>query len=183
MRRKQREERERAARSLELLANAAPGDILLFFRPSAGLGLLISILTRSPFYHVALYDGELHTIEARQRGVVRRDLRSHEGGHLWRVIAAPGARRREALDWAHSQIGDSFDRLDLLVILLDRVFLKLKLHYAPFGKYSCGEFVATAFARAGAPLFPELALSDVEPADFARLLPGRQHRRPAKVGP
>ncbi len=128
-------------------------------------------MTRSPYYHAALFDRDTFTIEARQRGVVRRDLRSKEGGHTWTVIPAPQGYGPSALEWARSQIGDKFDRLDLLVILIDRVFRRLQIHYEPFGKYSCGEFVARAFREAGVVLFPELQDADVEPADFARFLP------------
>jgi len=127
-------------------------------------------VTRSPYYHAALFDRDTFTIEARQRGVVRRDLRSKEGGHTWTVIPAPPGYGPAALEWARSQIGDKFDRLDLLVILIDRVFRPLQIHYEPFGKYSCGEFVARAYREAGVVLFPELQDADVEPADFARSL-------------
>ena len=127
-------------------------------------------MTRSPYYHAALFDRDTFTIEARQRGVVRRDLRSKEGGHTWTVIPAPPGYGPAALEWARSQIGDKFDRLDLLVILIDRVFRPLQIHYEPFGKYSCGEFVARAYREAGVVLFPELQDADVEPADFARSL-------------
>jgi hypothetical protein len=57
------------------------------------------------------------------------------------------------------------------VILLDRVVHAAKVHYEPFGKYSCGEFVARAYREAGVVLFPDLQDADVEPADFARFLP------------
>jgi hypothetical protein len=132
---------------------------------------LISLLTKSPYYHVAIFEKDTFTIEARQRGVVRRDLRSNEGGHTWTVIPAPDGRGEAALAWARSQIGAKFDRFDFLVILLDRIVARLKIHYEPFGKYSCGEFVARAFRETGAVLFPDLQDADVEPADFARLLP------------
>jgi uncharacterized protein YycO len=143
----------------------------LFSRPRGGFGVIISILTRSPYYHAALFDVDTFTIEARQRGVVRRDLRSKEGGHTWTVVSAPDGCREKALEWALSQIGDKFDRFDFLVILLDRIVGRLHIHYEPFGKYSCAEFVARAFREAGCVLFPDLEDADVEPADFARLLP------------
>jgi uncharacterized protein YycO len=128
-------------------------------------------VTRSPYYHVAIFEKDTFTIEARQRGVVRRDLRTKEGGHTWTVIPAPMDRGAEALAWARSQIGDKFDRFDFLVILIDRVVGRLKIHYEPFGKYSCAELVARAFREAGVVLFPDLQDADVEPADFARFLP------------
>ncbi len=145
----------------------------MFDRPRGGLGLVISLLTRSTYYHVALFDSGTFTIEARQRGVVRRDLRDKEGGHSWTVIPAPRGYGPAALEWARSQIGDKFDRLDLLVILIDRVFRPLRIHYEPFGKFSFAEFVARAYREAGVILFPELQDADVEPADFARFLPKR----------
>jgi uncharacterized protein YycO len=155
----------------EQLKHARPGDILLFSRPQGGLGVIISLLTRSPYYHVAIFEEGTFTIEARQRGVVRRDLRSPEGGHQWTVIPAPDGCGPKALDWARSQIGDQFDRFDFLVILLDRIVGRMRIHYEPFGKYSCGELVARAFREAGCVLFPDLEDAEVEPADFARFLP------------
>lgn len=59
------------------------------------------------------------------------------------------------------------------MIVLDRIFGRLKIHYEPLGKYSCAEFVARAFREAGVVLFPELRDADVEPADFAQFLPKR----------
>jgi hypothetical protein len=122
---------------------------------------------------VALFDTETFSIETRQRGVVRRDLESKEGGHTWTVIPAPDGRGEAALAWARTQIGDRFDRLDFLVILLDRIVGRLKIHYEPFGKYTCAEFAARAFREAGVVLFPDLQDADVEPADFARFLPAK----------
>jgi hypothetical protein len=119
---------------------------------------------------VALFEQESFTIEARQRGVVRRDLRAKEGGHTWTVIPAPQGHGADALGWAVSQIGDRFDRVDFLVILLDRIVRVLRIHYEPFGKYSCGEFVVRAFREAGVVLFPDLQDADVEPADFVRFI-------------
>jgi hypothetical protein len=86
------------------------------------------------------------------------------------VIPAPEGRGEAALAWARTRIGDRFDRLDFLVILLDRIVGRLKIHYEPLGKYSCGEFVARAFREAGVVLFPDLQDADVEPADFARFV-------------
>lgn len=160
-----------AADSLSTLTTAEPGDILLFDQPKGGLGAVISLVTRSPYYHVAIFESETFTIEARQRGVVRRDLRTKEGGHTFTVIPAPGGKGQLALDWARAKIGAKFDRLDFLVIFIDRVVTRLRLHYQGVGAYSCGEFVAKAYSAAGVRLFPDLNDDDVEPADFARLLP------------
>lgn len=162
------------AASSARLAAAKPGDILLFSQPKGGLGVVISFVTRSVYYHVAIFEQGTTTIEARQRGVVRRDLRSTEGGHIFDVIPAPEGRGGVALDWARAKIGSKFDRVDFAVILIDRLATRLRLHYHSFGAYSCGEFVAKAFTAAGVRLFPELNDDDVEPADFARFLPGRQ---------
>lgn len=101
---------------------------------------------------------------------MRRDLRSTEGGHSFVVIPAPEGKGPLALDWAVAKIGSKFDRLDFLVILLDRVVTRLQLHDHRFGAYSCGEFVTKAFSAAGVRLFPDLNDDDVEPADFARFL-------------
>lgn len=136
--------------------------------------MVISFLTRSPYYHVAIFEQGTDTIEARQRGVVRRDLRTKEGGHVFTVIPAPEGKGQLALDWARAKIGSKFDRLDFLVILIDRLVTRLRLHYHSFGAYSCGEFVAKAFSAAGVRLFPDLNDDDVEPADFARFLPNGQ---------
>lgn len=152
------------------LAAARPGDILLFAQPKGGLGAIISLITRSTYYHVAIFDGGTFTIEARQRGVVRRDLQTKEGGHTFIVIPAPRGGGAVALEWALSKIGSKFDRLDFLVILIDRVVTRLRLHYHGFGAYSCGEFVAKAYTAAGVRLFPDLNDDDVEPADFARFI-------------
>ena len=153
------------------LGTARPGDILLFDQPKGGLGAIISLVTRSTYYHVAIFEGDTFTIEARQRGVVRRDLRTKEGGHTFTVIPAPDGGGQVALDWARAKIGSKFDRLDFLVILIDRFVTRLRLHYHGFGVYSCGEFVAKAYTAAGVRLFPDLNDDDVEPADFARFLP------------
>jgi len=131
---------------------------------------------------VAIFEGGAFTIEARQRGVVRRDLRTKEGGHTFTVIPAPDGKGQLALDWARAKLGSKFDRLDFLVILIDRLVTRLRLHYHGFGAYSCGEFVAKAFSAAGVRLFPDLNDDDVEPADFARLLPGRDKSNGRKGG-
>lgn len=154
-----------------MLAAAKPGDILLFDKPKGGLGAIISLVTRSTYYHVAIFEGDTFTIEARQRGVVRRDLRTKEGGHTFTVIPGPEGKGPIALDWARAKIGAKFDRLDFLVIFVDRFVTRLRLHYHGFGAYSCGEFVAKAYTAAGVRLFHDLNDDDVEPADFARFLP------------
>ncbi len=86
------------AASMAQLASASPGDILLFSQPNGGLGAIISFVTRSSYYHVAIFEGGTTTVEARQRGDVRRDLRSAEGGHIFQVIPAPDGKGQLALD-------------------------------------------------------------------------------------
>src|SRR2546421_62474 len=148
-----------------------PGDILLFYHPE-GTSRLIAWLTRSPYYHVAVCSDTYHVIESRPRGVMRRDLRTREGGHVFRVIPAPRDSGPDVHEWASGEIGAKYDPWDVPVIILDRIFLHLHLNYkAPSNRFTCGEFVARAFQQAGICLFPELKLEDVIPADFARLLP------------
>lgn len=147
-----------------------PGDVLLFAHAS-GWNRVITLLTRSPYYHVALYAGDFHVIEARPQGVVARDLRGPEGTHFCASLPDPAGKGLEALAWAKGQIGGKYDRWDVLVIVLEHVFTRLHLNYAPPGRFSCGEFIAQAFEEAGARLFPDRDAADVVPGDFGRLLP------------
>jgi len=105
---------------------------------------------------------------------VRRDLRSKEGGHTFTVIPAPEGKGAIALDWARARIGAKFDRIGLVVILVDRVVTRMRVPYHAVGAYSCGELVAKAFSAAGVRLFPDLEDDDVEPADFARFLTAKR---------
>ncbi len=146
-----------------------PGDILLFHR-AAGLNRFITWFTRSPYYHVAIYAGNNCVIEARPKGVVRRDLRTREGGHHFVVIADPTGKGREALNWAETKVGEGYDRADVAVIILERVFQHLHINHTPRDKFACGEFVAMAFQEVGAPLFTGRAPADIVPGDFASLL-------------
>lgn len=147
-----------------------PGDVLLFAH-ATGLNRVITFFTRSRYYHVAIYAGDFHVVEARPQGVVSRDLRGPEGTHFCAILSNPAGKGDEALAWAKSQIGGKYDRWDILVIILEHVFTHLHLNYAPPGRFSCGEFVARAFQEAGARLFPDRDTDDIVPADFARLLP------------
>ena len=147
-----------------------PGDVLLFAH-ATGWNRLITFFTRSPFYHVALYAGDFYVVEARPQGVVSRDLRGPEGAHFCAVLPDPDGRGPVALAWAQGQIGGRYDRWDVLVIILERIFTHLHLNYAPPGRFSCGEFVARAFEEAGSRLFPDRDAADIVPGDFARLLP------------
>ncbi|MEP6756642.1 MAG: hypothetical protein ABJA67_14145 [Chthonomonadales bacterium] len=148
-----------------------PGDILLFLHPE-GTSLVISWLTRSKYYHVAICQDTLHVVESRPRGVVCRDLRTKEGGHTFVVIPQSNGSGKKALDWAESKIGDKYDSMDLVVILFDRIFTHLHINYKPpKNEFSCGEFVATAFEETGSKLFADIKSTDVVPGDFERLIP------------
>lgn len=152
-----------------------PGDILLFHR-ATGLNRIITWFTGSPYYHVAICESEFLVVEARPKGVVRRDLRSHEGGRHYRVAPAPEGKGEAALRWALGKLGAGYDRLDIAIIVLERMFRHLHINYTPRSKFSCGEFVAMAFQQVGAPLFPDHTPAEVTPADFAALLPASQHK-------
>ena len=147
-----------------------PGDVLLFAH-ATGWNLLITFFTRSSFYHVALYAGDFHVVEARPQGVVSRDLRGPEGTHFCAILPDPDGHGPAALAWAQGQIGGRYDRWDVLVIILEHIFTHLHLSYAPPGRFSCGEFIARAFEEVGARLFPGREAADIVPGDFARFLP------------
>ena len=114
-------------------------------------------------------------MEARTPGVVRQDLRGRENDYM--VAPAPEGKGEHALAWAQAQVGDAYDDLDIAVIILDRLCRFIHFNYTPRDKYSCGEFVAVAFDKAGVPLFPERDLGDVVPGDFARFVPPPQRRQ------
>ncbi len=154
---------------------AKPGDIFLFFRPHRLMDDFIKLMTLSKYYHVAIYAGEGRVWEARPRGVACNDLRGREGAYV--VIPAPEGKGGAALAWAQSQQGAGYDRVDMLVILLEHVFLRLHFNIVPYGKYSCAEFIATAFYHAGERLFSDRDLNDTEPKDFARLIPAQAPTR------
>lgn len=161
-------------RRLSLAADRAsrdpqPGDILLFHH-ARGENRFITLFTRSPFYHTAIYAGEGHAVESRPSGVRCNSLQGRENDFV--VVPAPEGKGKEALAWARTQLGAPYDNLDVLVIILERLFTHLHLNYAPGNKYTCGEFVARAFAEVGIRLVPGRDVEDVIPADIARhLLP------------
>lgn len=146
-----------------------PGDILIFYN-ARGLSRFITLLCRSPFYHVALSAGGDEVVEARPNGVARRHLSTPPVRSDYAVVPAPNDAGGAALRWAMSKIGDGYDPLDLAVIALDRVFAHVRINYVVGDRFTCGEFVATAFEKAAAPLFTDIDPTDVEPADFARFL-------------
>lgn len=147
-----------------------PGDILVFTNPQ-GENLITAWATRSPYYHVGLYAGAKQVVEMRTPGVMTRDLTGEEGGHYFVVIPAPHGQGEAALAWSQTNAKDKYDNLDIVVLIFDRIFFHLHLNYTPHGAYTCGEFVAAAYASAGVQLFPDMPLPDVEPADYARYTP------------
>ena len=144
-----------------------PGDILLFHH-ARGENRFITLFTRSPFYHAAIYAGEGHAVESRPVGVRCNTLEGRENDFV--VVPAPGGKGVEALVWARRQIGAPYDNLDVLVIILEHLFTRLHLNYTQGNRFTCGEFVARAFAEVGVRLIPDRDIEDVVPGDFARLL-------------
>ncbi|MEO7716915.1 MAG: hypothetical protein ABIY70_11990 [Capsulimonas sp.] len=152
------------------------GDLLLFVRPHRLFDYVIKLLMWTPYYHVGLYTGDNSVLEARPWGVAINTLQGRED---WFVVApAPEGKGPEALAWAKTQIGARFDRWNMLHVLLEHLSIKVPMTSLPSGKYSCGEFVATAFYHAGVRLFPNEDLDDVAPKDFARFLPKDNSARP-----
>jgi len=147
-----------------------PGDLLLFTH-ARGLNRLITWFTRSRFYHVGIYQGEAHVVEARPRGVVRRDLRGGEGEAYFAVIPAPEGKGMEALRWAEAHIGASYDVANVLVLVLDRCLECVNLRYSSGNRFACGELVVRAYRAAGVNLFPHCAPESVVPAHFESMLP------------
>lgn len=153
--------------------NPQPGDICLFYN-ARGLARLITWFTRSRFYHVALYDGDECVIEARPRGVVRRDLRK-TGERDYIVIPAPENSGQRALQWAKGQLGDGYDVPGVMVLVLERLFENLHLNYkTSHNRFSCGELVLCAFQETGTDILPDVSPRTAVPADFTRLLPSNK---------
>lgn len=155
---------------------AERGDLLLFTR-AKGLNRLITWFTHSRFYHVGIYEGDGWIIEARPRGVVRRNLRGPDGDRHFVAVPRDRVMNQEqaelALEWAATQLGDGYDPLDVAAIILERLFKTLTINYTSPDKYSCGEFVTRALRQAGADPFPGCLADRVVPSDFERFL----HRR------
>jgi uncharacterized protein YycO len=151
------------------------GDLLLFFH-ARGTNRIITLVTKSPFYHVALSLGGERIIEARPNGVELNDLRERAGGEVFTRVAAPGTKEEVfgATRWALTQVGDGYDATGAVAMILDRAFVHLHINKTTGDRYTCGEFVAQAYRNAGRNLFPDIEPEDVEPADFARLLPAPQ---------
>jgi hypothetical protein len=162
-----------------------PGDVLLFHGPEKWRGRLISWFTRSRFYHVGIYAGNGHVIEARIPRVVRRDLTDLDGCRFV-VLRAPSAEAgRRALAWAEARVGEPYDLWGVAAAALARVSPRrvapLLCRLCRAGRHVCGGFVARAFSEgAGVPLLPAARVSDalLVPADFAVLAEGEE-RAPA----
>jgi pimeloyl-ACP methyl ester carboxylesterase len=151
------------------LPKANPGDILLFTR-ARGLNRMITWFTKSCFYHVGIYEGEGNVVEARPRGVVRRNLNGPDGDRHFEVIPAPEDKGGAALAWAVRQVGDGYDPFDVAVIILEKIFRQWRINYTSHDKYSCGEYVAKAFQHAGVDLFPGRHPGRIVPADYEQYL-------------
>lgn len=154
------------------LEGARPGDLLLFTK-ARGLNRTITWLTRSRFYHVGIFKGGTHVVEARPRGVVCRDLTGPDGDKAFVVIPAPGGEEtaRKALQWAEAQIGDGYDPINAAAIVLDRFLVCWRFSYGLENRYSCGELITEAFRQAGHDPFPCCAAESIVPGDFEKYLP------------
>ncbi|MDQ6781609.1 MAG: hypothetical protein M3Z37_10725 [Candidatus Eremiobacteraeota bacterium] len=157
-------------RDLQRSPDFASGDLLLFYR-ARGRDRVISLVTGSPFFHVALARDARVILEAVPRGVRRRDLRTEPGRHPYLVIPGFADHRAAAVRWAETQVGDGYDSVDIGVIVLHRIFRLFAVNYTIGDRYTCGEFVARAYQEAGKRLFPDIATEDVVPADFKKFLP------------
>lgn len=161
-----------------VLANASPGDIVLFYR-ARGLNRLIPFFSGSRYHHVGLFAGGQYVIESRVGGVIRRDVSQAKVRLRFRVIPAPGGPEvgRVALAWAQEQIGTRYAYLSIAALVLDRLLERFSgasdIVWRQRDRVSCGELVAQAYEVAGMRLFPELDPEEVAPWDFARLL--QQH--------
>lgn len=151
-------------------ADIAPGSIALFYRPH-GSAWLISLFTKSPYYHVAIALSENELIEALPSGVVKTALVKKRHEHFY-LIPPPSKKAAEtAIEWAESKLGAGYDPADLIAIACDRIFARLHVYVARKDRFTCGEFVATAYDKAGHDLVPDAELELVVPADFGPLLP------------
>ncbi len=146
------------------------GDILLFYEPRGRISL-VTLLTRSSCYHVAICVDAKYIIEAMPRGVIRTDIATKRGERFLIIPPPSESAADSAVKWAIKHIGDGYDPKDLVSLALDRVFAHLRINYISGGRFTCSEFVATAYEKAGKPLFSDIAPQKAVPSDFARLLP------------
>jgi hypothetical protein len=145
-----------------------PGDLLLFYG-GCQLGWWIERVTRSPFYHVALYDGDGYVVDAVPQGVVRRHVADGTTGTRFIVAPTPEGAGPAALAWAKTRIGRPFDPLGILVSLASLAGRRLTLPYRPTHRFTCSHLVAEALLHAGVALCPHRSPALVVPADFAVL--------------
>ena len=152
---------------------AKRGDVLLFTN-ARGPNRLITWFTHSRFYHVGLYEGDGWIVEARPRGVVRRNLQGPDGDRHFVAIPLEKMMTNEqaetALRWAEGEIGDGYAPLDVAAIILERLFRWVKINYSTPDKYSCGEFVTQALRAADVPIFCDRLADRVVPSDFEQWL-------------
>jgi cell wall-associated NlpC family hydrolase len=158
------------------LCHAQLGDILIFHN-ARKWNRLITWLTRSRYYHVGIYAGDYHVVEARPRGVVCRDLNGPDGDRHFDVIPAPEGKGAAALAWARAQLGADYDKSDALAIALQQLFNLRCVCLGRFsqGEYSCGEFVTKAYREAKVPLFPGQDPHLVVPANFEPMVPVKEN--------
>ncbi len=159
------------------LVGAKKGDILLFYR-ARGINRIITMFSRSRYYHVGIYAGEHFVVESRPTGVQKRDLRNPGSGQWFRVIPMPSEQGEPALDWASAQIGDGYAVLSVFALIFDRLSRRFEINLRQRDKFSCGELVVKAFAHAGVSLFPEREAEVVAPWDFVSLLPRKYQDKP-----
>jgi hypothetical protein len=150
-------------------AEPRPGDLLLFYG-GCRLGWWIERVTRSPFYHVALYDGAGFVIDAVPRGVVRRRIDDGTTGTRHVVAPAPDGSGEVALAWAKQQIGRRFDALGMFVVLGHLALGRAPLRYQPTRRFTCSHLAAEALRQAGVVIAPGRGAGLVVPADFACLV-------------
>jgi uncharacterized protein YycO len=159
------------------LGNAKKGDILLFYR-AQGINRIITMFSRSRYYHVGIYAGEHFVVESRPTGVQKRDLRKPGSGQWFRVIPMPSEQGEPALIWASAHIGDGYAVLSVLGLIIDRLSNRFEINLRQRDKFSCGELVVKAFAHAGVSLFPGREAEVVAPWDFVKLLPKKYRDNP-----
>lgn len=156
------------------LPQVKAGDILLF-NHAKNANRLITNFTDSPFYHVGIGLDGGRVIEARPRGVVIRDLAGNDGDRRFEIIPRESIAREEearrAIAWAKEQLGDGYDPANALSIVLNRCFEAFSYKASLPDRWTCGDFVATAFQHAGGELFPGRSAANLVPADYARFLP------------
>ena len=154
---------------MSIAGEIAPGSIALFYRPR-GTAVLISLFTKSPYYHVAIVLNKNELIEALPRGVVRSAIAEKRREHFYLIPPPSNEAAQSAIKWAESKLGDGYDPADLIAIAFDRIFAHLHVYLAHRDRFTCGEFVATAYEKAGHTLIPDADPEVVVPADFEPLL-------------